>query len=124
MPAPIVYLAGATVVAAAKWFFSSRLAGALTGVAVAAAVVVGMQDWYCVILLQMMTWGTGFFEWLARAMPDGMQDYVAAASDAYPVINCWFPLGFAFKCFSVYSLFAFCVIAYRTIKSWIPSVSG
>lgn len=111
-------------------FVRATMAGG--GVAASSASVAVLSIWitdaimnsYCYLFAQMLVWATGFAEYLADRLPTGATEVIANVSEFFPIISAWFPVGFAFKCLGAFLVFAGVLIAYRFVKSWLPSVSG
>lgn len=108
---------------AIKWAMDKALP-LMTGAGLIGLLIAAVQDSYCWIVAQAMTWLAAFVGMVAGYIPPPAVDTIAAVSGYFPVMAAWFPIGFVFRALIAYQVFALAVIVYRFIKSWIPSVSG
>lgn len=123
MPIPFITTPAEVLLSLGKWLLE-KSTGAITASVIIGAVVWALEEFWCVILWQSINISIAFSNWMEDQIPEPLTLALDGVSSWLPYLNYWVPIGEFFTLLGIYWTFCFLLIAYRVIKSWVPSVSG
>lgn len=86
-----------------------------------------LRGFWCWLMAQALGMAEAFGTWFGGYVPNelmaAMQQGIGILASLYSLVNPWLPVDAAFLAAGGYYAFAITVIAYRAIKSWIPTLS-